>query len=326
MPSFTLVIPTYNRGHLLERALRSCLAQDFADWEAVVVDDASNDAAAVTAAEVVGRLGDGRIRVIRHEQNRGVCEARNTGALAAQASWLIFLDDDDELVPGALTLMHDVAGRAASGIRRLIFAYRDDEGAISPQPPLAGGAIWDYRRYLEWIEGVSQRTDFMNVIHREVFQSVLWPRDRSREDLFHFDLARRFLTECHSDVVAIIHTDAAHRFTAVPDYERVLRMAPDLARQTIRILDEHGEGVRKWAPQMFTRFLRQAAINNYMAGSRRRGIRYSLALLKRRPFAPSAWGVLLFGLLGRRALAAAVAFAKRSRAAYAAPPLRPAVK
>jgi len=78
MPYFTIVIPTFNRGHLLERALRSCLAQDFADWEAIVVDDASDDAHAVSSTVVVSRLDDPRVRLICHKENRGVCEARNT--------------------------------------------------------------------------------------------------------------------------------------------------------------------------------------------------------------------------------------------------------
>lgn len=329
MPYFTIVIPTFNRGHLLDRALRSCVVQDFGDWEAMVVDDASNDAAGVDSGEVVARIGDRRIRLIRHEQNRGVSEARNTGSLAAQGSWLVFLDDDDELVPGALTVIHGIAERSGSEVRRLIFAYVDDTGGTSPQPALQSGAVWGYRQYLEWVEEASERTDFMNCIHRDVFKSVLWPRDRSREDIFHFDLARNFRTGCHSEVVAIIHTDAASRFTDVPGYDRVLRMAPDLARQMIPILEQHGEALRMWAPRTFARFLRHAAINHYLAGSRRGGLRYSAALLRRRPFAPSAWGVLFLGLLSPKFLAASVALAKRRRSErvrYALSPLRPAVK
>ena len=310
MPYFTIVIPTFNRGHLLERALRSCLAQDFADWEAIVVDDASDDAHAVSSTLVVGRLDDPRVRLICHKENRGVCEARNTGSSAAQGVWLIFLDDDDTFVPGALTVIYNAAEHAGR-FHRHTFAYRDDDGRISPRPALTDGEVWDYRGYLEWVDQVSEQTDFMNCIHRDVFDSVRWPSDRSREELFHFALARHFRTECHSDIVAIIHGDASSRFTAVPGYERVLRMAPDLARQMIRILDEHGVALQTCAPRTYARFLRHAAINNYMAGSRKRGLRYSAALLRQWPFAPSAWGVLFFGMLGPRATAAVVALAKR---------------
>jgi len=311
MSYFTVVIPTFNRGHLLERALRSCLAQEFTDWEAIVVDDASNDFHAISSAEVVSRIGDPRVRLIFHEENRGVCEARNTGSRAAQGLWLIFLDDDDTFVPGALVAIHHATERAGSGIHRLVFAYRDDDDSVSPRPALTEHAVWDYRGYLEWLERVRGRSDFMNCIHRDVLQSICWPRDRSREDLFHLELARRFRTECHSDVVAIINNDAANRFTAVPGYERVLSMAPDLARQMVAILNEHGMALRTFAPRTFAKFLRHAAINNYMAGHWRRGLRYSTALVRHRPLTLSAWGVLLFGILGPRPTAAVVALAKR---------------
>jgi glycosyltransferase involved in cell wall biosynthesis len=324
MPYFTIVIPTFNRGHLLERALRTCIAQDFADWEAVVVDDASSDATAVASADVVRRIDDPRVRLIRHDQNLGVCAARNTAVRAARGTWLIFHDDDDELVPGGLQLIHEAAERAGSGIHRHVFAYRDDERRISPDPALADGAVWEYRQYVEWLERVSARTDFLNCIRRDVFDSILWPADRSREEIFHLELARRFRTQCHSEIAAIIHTDAVDRFTAVAGYDRLLRMAPDLATQWIRLLNEHGEALKQWAPRKFAGLLRSTAINSYMAGSRARGLRYSAALLRTRPFAPSAWAVLMFGLLSRRTVGRVVALEKRRR--NHASPLLPAVK
>ena len=315
MPYFTLVIPTYNRGHLLERALRTCIAQGFTDWEAVVVDDASSDASAVDAGDVVRRLGDSRVRFLRHERNQGVCAARNTAIEAARGRWLIFHDDDDELMPDGLQLLHDaIASSAAEDIRRHVFAYRDDLGRISPEPPLHDGAVWDYRGYLQWVEGVSTRTDFLNVIHRDVFDSVLWPTDRSREEIFHLELARRFRTQCHAVVASIIHTDAVDRFTAVPGRDRLLQMAPHLATQWMRLLDEHGSALEAWAPRTYAGFVRSTAINSYMAGKRGQGLRYATRLLRGRPFAPNAWGVLLLGLLRPRAVGAVVARAKLRRA------------
>jgi glycosyltransferase involved in cell wall biosynthesis len=314
MPYFTLVIPTFNRGHQLERALRACLAQDFTDWEAVAVDDASSDPSAVDAADVVRRIGDPRVRLVRHEQNQGVCVARNTGVRAARGTWLIFHDDDDELVPGALRLIHDAIEGGASGIHRHAFEYRFDDGRISPEPPLADGAIWEYRQYLEWLERVSPQSDFLNVIHRDVFDSVLWPTDRSREELFHLALARQFRTQCHAAVASTIHIDAVNRFSAVPGRDRLLQMAPHLAAQWMRLLDEHGSALEAWAPRTYARFVRSTAINSYMAGKRGQGLRYAARLLRGRPFAPNAWGVLLLGLFGPRAVGAVVAREKLRRA------------
>jgi glycosyltransferase involved in cell wall biosynthesis len=53
-----------------------------------VVDDASTD----RSATIVERLGDPRVRLIRHTKNRGECPARNTGVQAAAGSWIVFLD------------------------------------------------------------------------------------------------------------------------------------------------------------------------------------------------------------------------------------------
>lgn len=305
-------MPTFNRARLLERALRTCVDQDFTDWEAVVVDDASSDPSGDDSAEVIRRIADPRIRLIRHERNLGVCAARNTAIGAAEGTWLVFHDDDDELVPGGLQLIH-AAERAGPEVHRHVFSYRNDEGRISPEPPLVDGEIWEYRQYIEWWERVSQQTDYLNVIRRDVFDSLLWPSDRSREELFHLDLARRFRTQCHAAVAAVVHTDAVNRFSTVPDPDRLLRMAPDLASQWIRLLNEHGEAIKRWAPRLYATLLRATALNNYMAGSRARGLRYSATLLRLRPFAPSGWGVLLLALLGRRGVGGVVAYAKRRR-------------
>src|SRR5262249_8470597 len=132
---------------------------------------------------------------------------------------------------------------------------------------------------------------------------------------FQFEVARRFRTKCHAEVVAVIHGDAAARFTDTPGYARVLTMAPDLAPQLARLLNEHGDALRRWAPATFTRFVRSAAINHYLSGRRNGGCRYARPPLRSRPLSSSGWSVLLLGLLDRRTLAVAVAGAKRFRTA-----------
>lgn len=309
LPFFTIVISTFNRARLLERALRSCLEQNSCDWEAIVVDDCSPDIE--SSIDAVRRFNDSRIRLFCHNENRGVCEARNTGSSAARGQWLLFLDDDDEFMPDALKTIYRAIELTGTGVHRHVFAYRDYDGRSSPEPPLADGTLWEYRQYLEWVNQVNGRTDFFNCIHRDVFKYLSWPRNRSREDLFHLEIGRRFRTQCHSDVVAKINNDALTRFTEIPDARRLLTMAPSLAKQMVPILDQHGQALRNLAPRLFGKFLRHAALNHFMAGQSARGVRYSLALLKRRPIDPSAWGVLLVGLMGRKMTAAIVALAKR---------------
>ena len=66
LPSFSVVIPTYDREATLPRAIRSVLAQQFIDYELIVVDDGSTDG----TAEAVSNFSDPRVRYVRQE-NRG---------------------------------------------------------------------------------------------------------------------------------------------------------------------------------------------------------------------------------------------------------------
>jgi glycosyltransferase involved in cell wall biosynthesis len=108
-PLVTTVIPTFNRAQLLKRAVQSALSQTYQDFEVIVVDDASND----KTPEVIGGIADGRTRYIRHEKNKGVSAARNTGILAAKGTLIGFLDSDDEWLPHKLQKQVDTFNRAS---------------------------------------------------------------------------------------------------------------------------------------------------------------------------------------------------------------------
>jgi glycosyltransferase involved in cell wall biosynthesis len=89
MPLVSVIIPVYNGEAFIARAVDSALAQDFPDFEVIVVDDGSTDA----TGTILNTYG-GRIRVISQE-NRGQAAARNRAAAIAQGQYLAFLDADD---------------------------------------------------------------------------------------------------------------------------------------------------------------------------------------------------------------------------------------
>lgn len=110
-----IVIPTYNRGARLPGAIEGALAQGFALAEVIVVDDGSTDG---TFERIQPYLT--RVRYLRTE-NRERSAARNAGAQATDAPFILFLDSDDRLLPGHLV----AALRAFSDHPEAAAAYSD---------------------------------------------------------------------------------------------------------------------------------------------------------------------------------------------------------
>ncbi|MGD2098431.1 MAG: glycosyltransferase [Desulfobacterales bacterium] len=97
-PLVSVIIPTYNRGWIVAEAIESVLAQDFSDYELIVVDDGSDD----RTPEILEAYGD-KITIIG-QANRGVSAARNRGIAAAAGRLIAFLDSDDLWLPQKLSV------------------------------------------------------------------------------------------------------------------------------------------------------------------------------------------------------------------------------
>lgn len=101
-PTLTAVVPVYNVQEFLPACLRSIAAQDFDDYEVVLVDDGSSDRSLRIAHRHARK--DNRIRIVSQD-NAGLGAARNTGVAHARGQLLTFVDSDDELAPGAWSRM-----------------------------------------------------------------------------------------------------------------------------------------------------------------------------------------------------------------------------
>ncbi len=141
MATVSVIIPTYNRPHLLPRAVESARAAG-GDVEIIVVDDASID----ETAEVCRGLS--RIRYIRVERNQGVAGARNIGIVASTAEYIAFLDDDDLRLPGSLDLQAAIldanpeAGFVCGAMVMADQSYQLTGEVISAKAP-GGDIFWE---------------------------------------------------------------------------------------------------------------------------------------------------------------------------------------
>ena len=98
-PRISVVVPTYNRRHVLPRTIGSVLAQDEPDFELIVVDDCSTD----DTRSYLQSLTDPRIRLVAAARNGGTAAARNLGLEEARADIVALLDDDDVYLPHRLS-------------------------------------------------------------------------------------------------------------------------------------------------------------------------------------------------------------------------------
>src|SRR5690606_1928300 len=94
-------MPAFNSAGYIEDAIRSILNQTYSYFELIVVDDGSVD----KTVEIICAFKDSRIKMVKHDVNRGPAAARNTGILAASAEslWLALIDSDDQWMPNRLS-------------------------------------------------------------------------------------------------------------------------------------------------------------------------------------------------------------------------------
>lgn len=105
VPRFSIVIPTYDNAAYLPQCLDSLKAQSFADWEAIVVIDASPDDCLAIARRYADE--DDRFRVLDEEINGGSHLARKSGVELCEGDYVTFLDADDELAPDTLARLNE---------------------------------------------------------------------------------------------------------------------------------------------------------------------------------------------------------------------------
>lgn len=102
----SIIIPVYNRAHLIPRALDSIKSQSFLDWECLVVDDRSTD----DIKQVIDNYSnnDQRFVYILNTRSKGAQGARNAGILVAKGEWVVLFDSDNVMHPNFLESLIDI--------------------------------------------------------------------------------------------------------------------------------------------------------------------------------------------------------------------------
>ena len=138
----SVIIPAYNGAATLAGAIESILRQTRAPEQIVVCDDCSSDSTVQVAARY-----EGRVECVTRQTNGGLSANRNTALHTAQGDWLLFLDQDDELLPHALEALASTVGQTGAGVAYGYVLLRGGEKArlhglpwAAGEPPTPAGA------------------------------------------------------------------------------------------------------------------------------------------------------------------------------------------
>lgn len=196
MQFFSIIICTYNRAHLLPRALDSLLAQTEEDWEAIIVDDASADNTHAVVQNYVQGRANIRYLKTQGEKNLGVAAARNAGIKNSKGAWVTFLDSDDayeadHLATRKRLLMNNINVQMLIGGCRVV------------------GNPWvidmrDRKRYVHVDECVIGGTFF---IRRDVFDVIgMFPEGLYADDTLFYEKASAFgIAIARTDVKSYVY-------------------------------------------------------------------------------------------------------------------------
>ncbi|WP_434593047.1 glycosyltransferase family 2 protein [Pseudomonas sp. R4-83] len=206
----SVVIPVYNYARTLSRAVESVLAQlDEAVADLLVIDDGSTDDTPQVVEQLLLKHG-GRFRALR-KSNGGLSSVRNLGIEETTGQFLVFLDSDDEMAPGALAaLSQHIAGNPQSrmviGSHWSVFA--DGKRSLQAARPLPAAPRQRLQGYL--LDKTVSISNGACAMHRSVFGPGNYPEHlRNVEDLPVFaQVLARFPCSVVNEPLALIHKHA----------------------------------------------------------------------------------------------------------------------
>ena len=214
----SIVLPTHNGSRYLKQSIVSCLEQTYPTLEVIVVDDGSRE----DIGAIVDSCGDARVRYIRHERNRGLPAALNTGFLHATGRYLTWTSDDNYYVPSAIERLT----RALQRNPQLGFVYAsmfivDEIGDARSQmqralPPselmrqnVVGGCFMYTRQVYESIGEYDSGATLVEDYDYWVRISKRFPMQRILDPLYYYRYHQQSLTSKHT------REDVARRFDVV---------------------------------------------------------------------------------------------------------------
>jgi glycosyltransferase involved in cell wall biosynthesis len=243
-PTFSVVIPCYNREHFIRETIESALQQTYPPLEIIVVDDGSSDRSATVIRETISPVPI----LYHHQSNQGPSAARNLGASLGRGEWVAFLDSDDLWYPNKLSVIAkilrvqpevtlfysqadhiDVNGQPvtkispAGGVIRLLFGDGPFAGpstlVVHREVFLKSGGFNPAIHYGEDVELFARlaQSSRVHVIHDSLIKYRVHDDQTSKNIGSHIDSCHRYL----SSLMALWSNDPWKRVVVVEDASKL---------------------------------------------------------------------------------------------------------
>lgn len=206
-PKVSILVPVYNVEKYLQRCVDSVLAQDFTDWEMILVDDGSPDRCPQMCDEYAQK--DERIRVV-HKENGGLVSARKAGFEHAKGEYLVFLDSDDWLLPEALTTLYDTILRKGTDIVKGTHILRYPDKDVVDFPLKRNYSIEDSDEYVQSLLNFEIHPYLWggiyckNLFYSDIFKEIL-NFSVGEDILTNLSIAKNIKTYCTIDNIVYVN-------------------------------------------------------------------------------------------------------------------------
>ncbi|MFA6436284.1 MAG: glycosyltransferase [Candidatus Gracilibacteria bacterium] len=288
-PFFSVIMPALDRAYCIKRSLQSVLDQKFQDFEIIVFDAGSRDG----TAEVARSLNDPRIKVGTYPMSKGVNFSRNRAIEMATGEWMVLLDSDDQLAPGAFDVIKkDINflkgkypliryGTCNVRTKRSQSFFDREQGEIS---------------YEEWLKEKRMKGEFLNVVHRKIFEKEMFHEDmRAFEGYFWLKVAQKNKVWVHNVNLRLYDSSGENRLT-----KRFLRgeFIEERKYSYQKFLNTFRKDMEQLNPQLYVHNLSVLSYLYFLTGDKKRGREILKEIIKYHPNI-KAYGIYLCSFLGK---------------------------
>jgi len=273
-PLISIIIPTYNRAHLLPRAIKSVINQTYSNFELIIVNDGSTD----NTPEVVKSFKDPRIIYLTYEKGpKGPNFARNTGLNVAKGELITFMCDDDELTSDALKSIADTFIRVKPlGAEILIFDELDVE-----KNRLSGSGLGRTERFVDYDEILCKvEGDFLCVYSRKTLKGFRFP-DIIRfgfEEIACLQLFKKFLTYHVPQVIYKCYREHGLRLSQPPAEDRI-KLLPTAIHMLNLFIEKYGKDLLHHCPTKYWNYIGKLGFYQFLNGKKIHGLKKIFASL-----------------------------------------------